>query len=140
MTDTSFRLNEFRQVVRKFLQDAVPPDIRASTRSRALVTREQARRWQEILHRQGWAAPSWPPSHGGTGWTLHEQAIFKEELAASDAPHAENLGIDTIGPTLMRFGSEAQCQRFLPRSRPCALPGICTCNQGLAGGRDELSV
>lgn len=113
MTDTD--LEGFRQLVRQFLSSAVPPDIQAATRSHALVTREQASRWQKILHQQGWAAPSWPRQYGGTGWSLREQAVFKEELAASDAPHAENLGIDTIGPTLMRFGTPAQCQRFLPR-------------------------
>lgn len=115
MTDNTDSLHAFRQQVRQFLAAAVPPDIQAAVRSHALITREQARRWQEILHRQGWAAPSWPRQYGGTGWSLREQAIFKEEVAASDAPHVENLGIDTIGPTLMRFGTEAQCQRFLPR-------------------------
>ncbi|MGE8319827.1 MAG: acyl-CoA dehydrogenase family protein [Comamonas sp.] len=108
-------LDAFRQQVRQFLATAVPPDIQAAVRSHALVSRDQACRWQKILHQQGWAAPSWPRQYGGTGWSLREQAIFKEELAASDAPHVENLGIDTIGPTLMRFGSEAQRQHFLPR-------------------------
>ena len=115
MTDNSLHLEKFRQEVRQFLASAVPEDIKASTRSHALVTREQAKRWQQILHQKGWAAPSWPQRYGGTGWSLGEQAIFKEELAASDAPHAENLGIDTIGPTLMRFGTAEHCERFLGR-------------------------
>jgi len=107
-------LQAFRKEVRDFLQEAVPPDIRAATRAHCLVTREQAARWQGILHARGWAAPGWPRQHGGTGWSLVQQAIFREELAASDAPYAENLGIDTIGPTLIRHGTPEQCQRFLP--------------------------
>jgi len=107
-------LHAFRQTVRDFLQTAVPRDIRAATRAHCLVTREQAARWHRILHARGWAAPGWPSEHGGPGWTLVQQAIFREELAASDAPHVENLGIDTIGPTLMRFGTPEQCRRFLP--------------------------
>ncbi|ARK95731.1 acyl-CoA dehydrogenase [Burkholderia pseudomallei] len=104
----------FRQEVRHFLGGAVPPDIRAAKRAQCLITREQAARWQRILYARGWAAPSWPREHGGPGWSLVQQAIFREELAASDAPNIENLGIDTIGPTLIRHGTEDQCRRFLP--------------------------
>ncbi|QOT80642.1 acyl-CoA dehydrogenase family protein [Cupriavidus basilensis] len=108
------RLEAFRKQIRDFLREAVPPDIRAATRAHCLVTREQAARWHRILHARGWAAPGWPREHGGPGWSLVEQAIFREELAASDAPHVENLGIDTIGPTLIRHGTPEQCRRFLP--------------------------
>lgn len=104
----------FRQEVRRFLQEAVPPDIRAAKRAHCLITREQAARWHRILHARGWAAPGWPREHGGPGWSLVQQAIFREELAASDAPNVENLGIDTIGPTLIRHGTPDQCRRFLP--------------------------
>ncbi|MDW3681063.1 acyl-CoA dehydrogenase family protein [Cupriavidus sp. CV2] len=107
-------LERFRIEVRDFLRDAVPADIRAATRAHCLVTREQAVRWQRILHARGWAAPGWPREHGGPGWSLMEQAIFREELAASDAPCYDNLGIDTIGPTLIRYGTPEQCQRWLP--------------------------
>jgi len=107
-------LDAFRQTVRDFLRTAVPDELRAATRAHCLVTREQAESWHRILHARGWAAAGWPREHGGPGWTLVQQAIFREELAASDAPHVENLGIDTIGPTLMRFGTPEQCRRFLP--------------------------
>ncbi|AQV96168.1 acyl-CoA dehydrogenase [Cupriavidus necator] len=108
------RLDAFRHEVRSFLREAVPSDIRAASRAHCLVTREQAVRWQRILHARGWAAPGWPREHGGPGWSLVEQAIFREELAASDAPRYDNLGIDTIGPTLIRYGTPEQCRRFLP--------------------------
>lgn len=107
-------LETLRKQIRDFLHEAVPPDIRAATRAHCLVTREQAARWHRILHARGWAAPGWPREHGGPGWSLVEQAIFREELAASDAPYVENLGIDTIGPTLIRHGTPEQCRRFLP--------------------------
>ncbi|WER45685.1 acyl-CoA dehydrogenase family protein [Cupriavidus sp. WKF15] len=104
----------FRDEVHAFLAEAVPADIRAATQANCLVTREQAARWHRILHARGWAAPGWPREHGGPGWSLVQQAIFREELAASDAPHIENLGIDTIGPTLIRHGTPEQCRKFLP--------------------------
>src|SRR5690606_29405955 len=64
---------------------------------------------------RGWAAPGWPAEYGGPGWSLLQQAVFREELAASDAPRCENLGIDLIGPTIIRHGTPEQRARFLPR-------------------------
>jgi len=112
---SSTELESFRAEVREFLAHAVPEDIAAAVRANCLVTREQAQRWQHILHEQGWAAPGWPREHGGPGWSLAQQAVYREELAACDVPRFENLGIDTIGPTLMRHGTPEQKARFLPR-------------------------
>ncbi|WP_137921354.1 acyl-CoA dehydrogenase family protein [Hydrogenophaga sp. 2FB] len=114
-SSSSADLAAFRAEVRAFLQQAIPLDIQAAVRAHCLVTREQAMRWQRILHARGWAAPGWPAEHGGTGWSLLQQAVFREEIAACDAPQFENLGIDTIGPTLMRHGTPEQCAHYLPR-------------------------
>lgn len=114
-SSTSAGLHAFRADVRGFLQQAIPQDIRDAVRARCLVTRDQAQRWQRILHARGWAAPGWPREFGGPGWSLVQQAVFREELAACDAPRFENLGIDTIGPTLIRHGTPGQRARFLPR-------------------------
>ncbi|ASC67128.1 acyl-CoA dehydrogenase [Achromobacter denitrificans] len=108
-------LGAFRAEIRQVLEEALPEDIRAAVQAQCLVTREQAQRWHAILHARGWGAPGWPREHGGSGWSLAQQAIFREELAACDAPRYENLGIDTIGPTLMRYGTPQQCATFLPR-------------------------
>ena len=105
----------FRAQVRAFLSEAVPADIREAVQAHTMMTREQVKRWHVILNEKGWAAPAWPQAVGGPGWSLAEQAIFKEEMAAADVPNVEHLGIDTIGPTLMRFGTPEQCARFLPR-------------------------
>lgn len=110
----SLDLQTFRAEVRAFLQTAVPQDIAKSVRAHCIVTREQALRWQRLLHARGWAAPGWPVEHGGPGWTLQQQAIFKEELAASDAPRFDNFGVETIGPTIIQHGTPEQWARFLP--------------------------
>jgi alkylation response protein AidB-like acyl-CoA dehydrogenase len=57
----------------------------------------------------------WPVEYGGRGATLTESAIFYEELARSGAPlPANTLGLLLGGPTLMRWGTDAQRQRHLP--------------------------
>lgn len=108
-------LENFRAEVRGFLHESVPRDLIDAVRAHCVLSREQAKRMQLILYGKGWAAPSWSKEHGGTGWSLSQQAIFKEELALSGAPLLENLGIETIGPTLIRHGTSEQQKHFLPR-------------------------
>jgi len=105
----------FRQDIRTALHACLPEDLREADAANCLVTREQARRWQQIMHAQGWAAPAWPGKHGGPDWALWQLAIFREEYALAGCPRFENLGIDMIGPTLMNHGTPEQQARFLPR-------------------------
>jgi len=72
-------------------------------------------RWHRILHSQGWIAPSWPEQYGGTGWSAMQRFIFAEECARAHAPRMFIMGIRMVGPVLMRFGTEAQKQKYLPR-------------------------
>ena len=66
------------------------------------------------LGADGWLALSWPEEHGGRGGTMLDQLIFTDEAAAARVP-VPFLTINTVGPTIMRFGSAAQKAFFLPR-------------------------
>ncbi len=61
----------------------------------------------------GWLGIGWPKEYGGQGRSPMEQFIFFDESMRAGAP-VPMLTINTVGPTIMRFGSEAQRQRFLP--------------------------
>ncbi|ETR78719.1 acyl-CoA dehydrogenase [Afipia sp. P52-10] len=113
--ETSEGLGGFRAEVREFVESQLPADIRDTVRSRRLISREQAQRWQRTLSAKGWGAPSWPKRFGGTGWPLVKQAILQEELLLSGAPAIESLGLGTIGPTIIRHGTREQQERFLSR-------------------------
>jgi len=106
---------DFRQEVRDFVADNLPDDLRNSVSARRLSTVNELGRWQKILCKKGWAAPAWPIEHGGTGWPAEKLAVFNEEMALSGAPILENLGILTIGPTILNYGTDAQKKKFLPR-------------------------
>jgi alkylation response protein AidB-like acyl-CoA dehydrogenase len=56
----------------------------------------------------------WPEEYGGQGRGPIEQYIFSEEVqsAGFSLPF---LTLNTVGPTLMRFGTDEQRERFLPR-------------------------
>jgi 3-oxocholest-4-en-26-oyl-CoA dehydrogenase alpha subunit len=66
------------------------------------------------LGADGWLALGWPQEHGGRGGTMLDQLIFTDEAAIAQVP-VPFLTINTVGPTIMRFGSPAQKSFYLPR-------------------------
>jgi 3-oxocholest-4-en-26-oyl-CoA dehydrogenase alpha subunit len=66
------------------------------------------------LGRDGWLVIGWPAEHGGQDRSMLEQLIFLDEAAAAGVP-VPFLTLNTIGPTIMRFGTDAQKAEFLPR-------------------------
>lgn len=105
----------FRQEVRAFLKDKLPADIAEKTGNGFRISKQDHVRWQKILHEKGWIAPNWPVEHGGTGWTPMQKHIFDEECALAGAPMVIPFGVTMVAPVIMKFGNDAQKQRFLPR-------------------------
>lgn len=72
--------------------------------------------WQRTLYEGGWAGIHWPEEYGGADASLMEQVIYEEELARVDAPPQINaVGINFVGPTLLKLGTETQRERFLTK-------------------------
>lgn len=73
-------------------------------------------RFTKELGRRGWLGMTIPVEYGGHGATALDRYVVTEELLAAGAPVAAHWVADRqIGPTLMRFGTEEQRQRYLPR-------------------------
>ncbi len=66
------------------------------------------------LGRDGWLALGWPVEYGGRGGTMLDQLIFTDEAATARVP-VPFLTINTVGPTIMRFGTAEQKAFYLPR-------------------------
>ena len=66
------------------------------------------------MGRDGWLGIGWPSEYGGQGRSPIEQFIFWDETYRARAP-LPIIPVNTIGPTLMQFGTEAQKQEFLPK-------------------------
>ena len=64
--------------------------------------------------RAGWR-PAWPVEWGGTGWTAVQRHIFEEECGYAGCPPLVPFGLRMCAPVLLRFGTDAQKKRFLPR-------------------------
>ena len=105
----------FREEVRAFFRDHLDPELASRVRRHLPVTAEESVRWQKLLFQKGWFAPGWPVAHGGTGWSPLQQYIYDEEYHAAAAPLVISFGRDLLAPVLMKFGSPAQQQFYLPR-------------------------
>jgi alkylation response protein AidB-like acyl-CoA dehydrogenase len=130
---------EFRTEVRAWLRVALPAELRERVEQGEHVTREQIEGWQKILFAKGWGAPSWPLEWGGPGWDPIRQHIFEDECALAGAPRQLPFGLRMVGPVLMKFGTEPQKTRFLPRI-PSAEDWWCQGYSEPGAGSDLASV
>ncbi|HVR92383.1 MAG TPA: acyl-CoA dehydrogenase family protein, partial [Casimicrobiaceae bacterium] len=105
----------FRDEVSGWLADKLPADLRDKVARYAHLSRDDLLRWHKILAAKGWIAPSWPQEWGGTGWNVVQRYIFDEACGYSGAPPLVPFGLLMCAPVLLKFGTEAQKQRFLPR-------------------------
>ena len=62
----------------------------------------------------GWLGIGWPKEYGGQGRSQIEQFIFFDESMRAGAP-VPMLTINTVGPTIMRHGTDDQKRFFLPK-------------------------
>jgi alkylation response protein AidB-like acyl-CoA dehydrogenase len=99
--------------VRSFLAQA--PQVGAAL-PRALDDRMTVlREWQAICHTAGFVGRAWPSEFGGGGRSPVEQIVVDQELAAAGAPEFVNVvGLDVLGPSLLRFGNDEQRRRYIP--------------------------
>jgi 3-oxo-4-pregnene-20-carboxyl-CoA dehydrogenase beta subunit len=62
----------------------------------------------------GWMGIGWPKEYGGHGLGEIEQTIFANEAQRADV-HLPAVTLQTVGPTLIRYGTEKQKDLFLSR-------------------------
>ncbi|MBP2473053.1 alkylation response protein AidB-like acyl-CoA dehydrogenase [Crossiella equi] len=66
------------------------------------------------MGRDGWLALGWPEEYGGQARPMLDQLIFTDEAARAGAP-VPFLTLNSVAPTIMRFGTAEQKACFLPR-------------------------
>ncbi|ACR30260.1 acyl-CoA dehydrogenase family protein [Burkholderia glumae] len=105
----------FRDEVRRFLADALPPALSRKVKGGLRLTRDDMARWHAILNARGWLASHWPREYGGPGWSVVQKFLFDNECAIAGAPRIVPFGVNMLGPVLIKYGSEAQKRHWLPR-------------------------
>ncbi len=65
------------------------------------------------IGRDGWLGIGWPKEYGGQGRSAMDQFLFFDEAMRAGAP-VPFVTLNTVGPTLIAFGTDEQKARFLP--------------------------
>jgi alkylation response protein AidB-like acyl-CoA dehydrogenase len=102
-----------RQELRDYYSRLLTSDVEEEL-SRSEGVGPTVRRIVRQMGTDGWLGIGWPKEYGGQGRSAIEQFVFFDESMRAGAP-VPMLTINTVGPTLMNFGSDEQRQRFLPR-------------------------
>ncbi len=110
LTDDQERL---RQEVRAYYDRLLTPEVRAELTGAGGVG-DANRRVVRQMGEDGWLGVGWPKEWGGRGFTPVEQFIWFDESMRAGAP-VPMLTINTVGPTIMRFGTDEQKSFFLPK-------------------------
>ena len=93
----------------------------------------------KMLASDGLLALAWPKEHGGGGGSVWQQTVLREEMWAHHEPRgAQYMGINWVGPALMRYGTrraESPAPVRDRRRRSDLVPGVLR-----AGGRNRPRV
>ena len=107
----------FRDEVSDYFTSVMTPEVRDEIeREDAALGSEAYRRLMRRFGADGWLCPAWPEEWGGRGLSVVEQFLFFDETQRLKVP-MPFLTTNTVGPTIMRFGTDAQKEHFLPPIR-----------------------
>ena len=105
-----------QQALRKELRAYFDAMMTPSVRAELGVVGEGSPAFRRLVRRMGadgWLGIGWPVEHGGQGRPATDQFIFFDEVQRAEAPFPF-VTVNTVGPTIMRFGTDEQKARFLP--------------------------
>lgn len=112
--DMGKRAGDLRRELRELVDEHVPDDfLGAFTDDPAdLAT---AQRFCRTLAQHNLLCLAWPQEFGGGGASVWEQTVVREEMWAAHEPRgAQYMGVNWVGPIIMRHGSAEQQRRHLP--------------------------
>jgi alkylation response protein AidB-like acyl-CoA dehydrogenase len=118
-----------RTRLREFYRRLLTPEVEAELATSHGIG-PNMRRVVKQMAEDGWLGIGWPTEYGGQGRSAIEQYIFFDESMRAGAP-VPMLTINTVGPTIMHFGTDAQKDFFLPKilagapTWPPCRPGRC---------------
>ena len=105
-----------REELREYFAALVTPEVRAGL---AAASGEfgDATVYKNVIRQlgtDGWLGIGWPEEYGGQARSMVEQLIFTDAAAVAGVP-VPYLTLNTVGPTIMRYGTDEQKEYFLPR-------------------------
>ncbi|MCW2600151.1 MAG: acyl-CoA dehydrogenase [Frankiales bacterium] len=105
--------HELRDQLRSYFASLLTPAVKEALASEGHGG-ATSREVRQKLGADGWLGIGWPAEYGGQGRSVLEQFVFFDEATRAGAP-VPMIALNTVGPTIMRHGSQAQKDFFLPR-------------------------
>jgi 3-oxocholest-4-en-26-oyl-CoA dehydrogenase alpha subunit len=105
-----------RAELAEYFGQLVTPEVRAGLAS-ATGEFGEASVYKDVIRqvgRDGWLGIGWPEEYGGQARSMVEQLIFTDAAAVAGVP-IPYLTLNTVGPTIMRYGTDEQKEFFLPK-------------------------
>ena len=102
-----------QEELRAYYEKLLTPEIEEDLRKGEGVGEASKATWKQMCA-DGWAGVGWPKEWGGRGMTPIEQFVFFDESMRAGAP-VPMLTINSVAPTIMRYGSEEQKQFYVPK-------------------------
>ncbi|HEX5860679.1 MAG TPA: acyl-CoA dehydrogenase family protein [Nocardioides sp.] len=115
-----------REELREYFAALVTPEVRAGLAAASGTFSDgsadegefgDAGVYKDVIRRlgaDGWLGIGWPREYGGQARSMVEQLIFTDAAAVAGVP-VPYLTLNTVGPTIMRYGTDEQKEYFLPR-------------------------
>jgi alkylation response protein AidB-like acyl-CoA dehydrogenase len=112
--DMGKRVATIRSELRQLVMEHVPPNfLGAFTDDPADL--EVAQRFCRLLAERGLLCVAWPKEWGGRCASPWEQTAVREEMWAHHEPRgAQYMGVNWVGPAIMRYGTPDQQRQHLP--------------------------
>ena len=104
---------KLRRELRSYYERLLTPEVQAELADSHGVG-PALRRVVRQMGEDGWLGIGWPKEYGGQGRSAIEQFVFFDESMRAGAP-VPMLTINTVGPTIMNFGTDEQKAHFLPK-------------------------
>jgi 3-oxocholest-4-en-26-oyl-CoA dehydrogenase alpha subunit len=101
-----------RKELREYFTALLTPEVREELGPPG----EGNAKFREVVRQMGadgWLGVGWPKEYGGQGRGALDQFVFFDEVQRAGAPFPF-VTINTVGPTIMSYGSEEQKREFLP--------------------------
>ncbi|MDQ3385772.1 MAG: acyl-CoA dehydrogenase [Actinomycetota bacterium] len=108
----------YREKVQAFLAEHLPSTWEGTGALEGEALEAFTEQWRKTLYDNGMLGLSWPQAYGGAGLTPLELVVVAEEFAKAGVPSGgpnDVFGIQMVGNTILRWGTEEQKAHFLPR-------------------------
>ena len=105
-----------RAELAEYFGQLVTPEVKAGLAS-ATGEFGEASVYKDVIRQvgtDGWLGIGWPKEYGGQARSMVEQLIFTDAAAIAGVP-IPYLTLNTVGPTIMRYGTDEQREFFLPK-------------------------